>query len=109
MMDRRKSPRIELHLYLTIKGEPAPQAIRNFGLYGVFIQTENPSRFKTGDEINVVMKLLNQTENMLVNGRVAHVSDKGIGVEFTDLRPQDAMAMELCYESAKHAAQLPGT
>jgi Tfp pilus assembly protein PilZ len=75
----------------------------------VFIQTENPSRFKTGVEINVVMKLLNQTENMLVNGRVAHVSDKGIGVEFTDLRPQDAMAMELCYESAKHAAQLPGT
>lgn len=107
--EQRKYPRIDFHLDVLVKGTGGSQEIRNFSLYGVFLRTENPTQYHVGDQIRVVMKLPNEDNAMEVEGRVAHVSDKGIGVEFLDLAVQDAMAMEFCFHVFKHTRPLPGT
>ncbi|MBW2107508.1 MAG: PilZ domain-containing protein [Deltaproteobacteria bacterium] len=108
-VDKRKHPRIDFHLDISLRGRKGPQQIRNFSLYGVFLRTRNPTQYHVGDRIRVVMKLPNEEHDMEVNGRVAHVSERGIGVEFLDLAVQDAVAMEFCFHVFKHTTPLPGT
>jgi hypothetical protein len=107
--DQRKSPRIDLHLGVMVRDQQGVKEVRNFGLYGIFVQTEDPSQFKTGDEIYLVMKLPPENRPLELKSRVAHVSEKGIGIEFVDLPPIDAMSMEFCFNVFKHTTPLPGT
>jgi Tfp pilus assembly protein PilZ len=92
-----------------VRGKEGLKEVRNFGLYGVFVETENPSQFKSGDEIYLAMKLPREKKAVQVKGRVAHISERGIGVEIIDLPPKDAMSMELCFNVFKHTVPLPGS
>jgi len=107
--EKRKSPRIDFHLGVMIRGQQGLRKIRNFGLYGVYIRTENPSQFKNGDEIYLITKFPSEKKAMQLRSRVAHVSDKGIGVEFIDVNPKNAMSMDYCFNIFKHTVPLPGT
>lgn len=107
--EQRKNPRIDFHLDVSVKGKKGEQAVRNLTLYGVFLKTGETGHYKIGDEISVVMRLPNERNNMEVRGRVAHVSDKGIGVEFLDMLASDAIAMECCFHVFKHTTPLPET
>jgi hypothetical protein len=106
--DRRKLPRIDFHLPVAIGGQKGLKEIRNFGVVGVFIQTENPSQFKIGSRILLVTKLPHEKKPMRVRAEVIHVSEKGIGVEFLDVIPEDIMALERCFSIFKHTIPMPG-
>jgi len=107
--EKRGSPRIDFRLSVMVRGGQGLKEVRNFGLYGVFIQTEDPVQFKSGDEIYLKMKLPREKKAIQVKARVAHVSEKGVGIEFIDLPPRDAMSMDLCFSVFKHTIPLPGT
>jgi hypothetical protein len=107
--EKRKHPRIDFHLGVMIRGRQGLKEIRNFGLGGVFVGTEDPSQFESGDEVYLIMKFPSETKAMQVKSRVAHTSDKGIGVEFIDLNPRNAMSMEYCFNIFRHTVPLPGT
>ncbi len=107
--DKRKSPRIDFHLSVIVKGQPEIREVRNFGLYGVFLRTEDPYQFKTGDEIYVTMKFPPEKESLQLKASVVHVSERGVGVEFVDVPPKDAMSLEFCFNVFKHTVPLPGS
>jgi len=107
--EKRKHPRIDFHLRVMIRGRQGLKEIRNFGLYGAFVRTEDPSQFESEDEVYLIMKFPSEKSAMQVKSRVAHTSDKGIGVEFIDLNPKHAMSMEYCFNIFRHTVPMPGT
>ena len=105
----RRSPRIDFRLEVTIRGLERVESIENFSLYGLFVHTDNPSQFKIGDEVSMIMKFPTEKKSLQVKARVVHVSKKGIGVEFMDLPPSDATTIEYCFNIFKHTVPLPGS
>jgi Tfp pilus assembly protein PilZ len=106
--DMRKDPRIDFHLDVAVKGKKGAQSVRNFSLKGFLLRTDDPWQYKVGEEVCVVMRLPNEQEPLELNARVAHVSEKGVGVKFINLRPEDAMSVEYCFHIFKHTTPLPG-
>lgn len=102
----RKAPRIDFYLPVMIKGYKGLNKTRDFSLSGLFIQVQGTSRFKQGDEIELVMKLPQEKNAIRVKARVMRVTSKGIGVEFVDLSTQHAMALEYCFHVFKHTIPL---
>ena len=107
--DKRRDPRIDFFLQVMINGHQGPQKIKDFSLSGLFIKVQDPSRFKEGDEIDLVMKLPHENDPVRVKARIMHVTMGGIGVEFVDLQPQDAMALEYCFHVFKNTMPIPGS
>ncbi|MBW2037340.1 MAG: PilZ domain-containing protein [Deltaproteobacteria bacterium] len=106
--DKRREPRIDFHLPISIKGHTGVYSIRNFSLVGVFIKTPTPSEFKVGEEIEVIARLPNEKRPIHAKAKVAHVKRNGIGIEFVDILPQDAMALKFCFHVFKHTIPYPG-
>ena len=104
----RKNARIDFYLPVTIKGHQGLKKIKDFSLGGlfIFIEMQDTSRFKKGDEINLIMELPHEKNPIEPKARVARVTGKGIGVEFVDLSPNDAMALEYCFNVFKHTVPL---
>lgn len=107
--EQRKSPRIDFYLDVEVKGKKGQQKVRNFGLYGFFVEIDNPSQYNAGEGIRVVMRLPNEQDVLELNARVAHVSENGIGIEFEDLPPKEAMSLEYCFHIFRHTTPLPGS
>jgi hypothetical protein len=107
--EQRKSPRIDFYLDVDVEGKKGRKKVRNFGLYGFFVQIDNPSQYIVGENIRVVMRLPSEPETLKLNARIAHVSEKGIGVEFKDLPPKEAMSLEYCFHVFRHTTPLPGS
>ncbi|MDY6838962.1 MAG: PilZ domain-containing protein [Thermodesulfobacteriota bacterium] len=106
--EERRSPRIDFRLEVTIRGRHGLETVKNFSLYGVFVHTENPSQFEVGDEVQLTMKFPSEKKPLELKARVIHISEKGIGVEFLDLPPKDAMTIEYSFNVFKHTVPLPG-
>jgi c-di-GMP-binding flagellar brake protein YcgR len=106
--DKRKNPRIAFLLQVMIMGQPGLQEIKDFSLGGLFIKVKEPSQFKEGDKIDLVMKLPEENNSTRIKARVVRVTTEGIGVEFEDLPPKDAMALEYCFHVFKHTVPIPG-
>jgi c-di-GMP-binding flagellar brake protein YcgR len=107
--DKRKNPRIDFFLQVMIMGQPGLQKIKDFSLSGLLIQVKDPSQFKEGDKIDLVMKLPDENDSVRVKARVIRVATEGIGVEFEDVPPKDAMALEYCFHVFKHTVPIPGS
>ena len=107
--EHRKEPRIDFHLDVAVKGKKESQQVLNFSPNGLFLDIEDPWQYNVGDEISLIMRLPNEQEPLELNARVAHVSAKGVGIEFINLRPQDAMSVEYCFHIFKHTTPLPGS
>jgi len=107
--EHRKDPRIDFHLDVAVKGKKGSQQICNFSPNGLFFGTEDPWQYKVGDEICVVMSLPNEQGPLELNARVVHVSEKGVGIEFMNLQPEDAVSVEYCFHIFKHTTPLPGS
>ena len=106
--DKRKEPRIDLYVEVRIKHQGLHK-VKDLSLSGLFIQTPNPSQFKQGDEIELIMKLPHETDPIRVKARIMRVITDGIGVEFVDLPPQEQMALEYCFNVFKHTLPLPNS
>ena len=107
--DKRRQPRIDFHLPIMIKGHKKAFKVLDFSLVGLFIETDNPAAFKPREEIDVFMKLPHRTTAIQVKARVVRSTGEGIGVEFFDLTPKNAMILESCFSIFKHTVPLPGT
>lgn len=104
--EKRGKARIDFHLPVTIKGHQGLKKIKDFSLSGLLIEMKDTSQFKQGDEIDLVMELPHEKNPIEPKARVAHVTGEGIGVEFVDLSPQDAMALEYCFHIFKDTIPL---
>jgi hypothetical protein len=105
----RKSPRIDFHHQVMIMGQQGLHKIKDFSLSGLFIQVQDPSQFKEGDEVHLVIELPHENEHLRLKARIIRVTTEGIGVEFADLEPQHAMALEYCFHIFKHTVPMPGS
>ena len=105
--DKRTDPRIGFNLEVRIKGHEGRNEIKDLSLSGLFIKVEDPSRFKEGDDIDLVMELPYENDPVMAKARVMRVTIKGIGVEFIDMRPQHAIALEYCFHLFKHSVPMP--
>lgn len=104
--EERKQPRIDFHLPVMIKGVKGLNKTQDFSLCGLFVEIQDTSKFKEGDEVTLIMRLPQEKNSMQVKARVMRVTKKGIGVEFVDLSPQHAMALEFCFHVFKHTIPL---
>ena len=105
--EHRKEPRIDFHMDVAVKGKKGLQQVLNFSTNGLFLGTEDPWQYKVGEEIRLVMTLPNEQAPLELNARVAHVSEKGVGIAFMNLQPEDAMSVEYCFHIFKHTTPLP--
>jgi c-di-GMP-binding flagellar brake protein YcgR len=104
----RKYERIDFYLPVTIKGHQGLTKVKDLSLGGlfIFIEMQDTSRFKQGDEIELIMELPHEKNPIEPKALVARVTDKGIGVEFVDLSPRDTMALEYCFNIFKHTVPI---
>ena len=102
--DRRKKPRIDLHFKIIRigKNDEGPYEVRDLSTGGLFIETTKPSKFRKGDEIELVMREPADNKFMRLQVRVAHVDKNGIGVEFINLTEGDQKILETCFNLFRH-------
>lgn len=99
--EERKAPRVDFHLELEIWGHRGPNKIMDLSTSGLFIQTENPFQYKTGDEIDLVLKFPTEEEAMLLKAQVVRITIIGIGARFINITPHSAQIIETCYNAFK--------
>jgi hypothetical protein len=107
MKEDRRHPRIDFHLPVEIVGYDGAHMIRDLSLGGLLVQSEVASNLEARREIDLVMKLPLEMDAMQVRSRIAHVGSNAIGVEFINLSPMHAMALEWCFHVFKNTIPLP--
>jgi hypothetical protein len=105
--DQRKDARIGFHLEVRIKDHEGQYEIKDLSLSGLFIGVEDPYRFKEGTEIDLIMELPYENDPIMAKAKIMRVTMEGIGVEFVDMRPQHAIALEYCFHLFKHTVPMP--
>jgi len=105
--ERRRHDRIDFSLPIEVLGYEGSHVIKNFSLGGLLIQTEASLDLRTGDEIDLTIRLPLEKSPLQIRPRIAHVTGNAVGVEFVDLIPQHAMALEHCFHIFKHTVPQP--
>jgi hypothetical protein len=105
--ERRRHDRIDFSLPIEVEGYEDAQMIKNFSPHGLLVQTEAASDFNIGDEISLTIKLPLEKSPIQVKPRIAHITSNAIGVEFVNIVPQHAMALEHCFHIFKHTIPQP--
>jgi c-di-GMP-binding flagellar brake protein YcgR len=102
--DRRKNPRIELQFKIIRinRKDEGPYKVIDLSMGGLFIETEKPSKFKKGQEIELVMREPADNKFMRLHARVAHVDKEGIGVEFINVSKDDKKMLKTCFDLFRH-------
>jgi hypothetical protein len=105
--EKRLAPRIQFHLDVVVRGLKGVKQVSKFSTGGVFIQNEPSSSFKRGDKIELVTRLPLEKRIMLIKAQVAHVTTKGMGVQFLDVHGPCAQAIQSNFEVFKATIHLP--
>lgn len=105
--EKRLAPRIEFHLDVVIRGLKGIKHVNNFSVGGVFIQTDLSSSLKRGNKIELVTRLPLEKRIMLIKAQVAHVTGKGVGVQFLDVHGPCVQAIQSNFEGFKATIHLP--
>jgi hypothetical protein len=105
--EKRLAPRIEFQLDIVVRGLKGVKQVSNFSTGGVFIQNEPSSSFKRGDKIELVTRLPLEKRIMLIKAQVAHVTSKGMGVQFLDVHGPCAQAIQSNFEVFRATIPLP--
>jgi PilZ domain len=105
--EKRLAPRIEFHLDVVVRGLKGVKQVSNFSTGGVYIQNEHSSSFKRGDKIELVTRLPLEKRIMLIKAQVAHVSGKGMGVQFMDVHGPCAQAIQSNFDVFRATIPLP--
>jgi len=102
--EERKASRVDFGLELEIWGYRGPNKIVDLSTSGIFIQTEDPSQYEMGDEIDLVLKFPTEEEAMLLKAQVVRITSDGIGTRFINITPHSAKIIEDCYSAFKDTA-----
>jgi hypothetical protein len=105
--EKRLSPRIEFHLDVVVRGLKGIKQVTDFSVGGFFIRNEQSSSFKRGDTIELVTRLPLEKRVMLIRGQVAHVTGKGMGVQFLDVHGPCAQAIQSNFDVFRATIPLP--
>jgi hypothetical protein len=105
--EKRLAPRIQFQLDVVVRGLKGVKQVSNFSTGGVFIQNEPSSSFKRGDKIELVTRLPLEKRIMLIKAQVAHVTSKGMGVQFLDVHGPCAQAIQSNFEVFRATVPLP--
>ena len=105
--EKRLAPRIQFHLDVVVRGLKGVKQVSNFSTGGVFIQNEPSSSFKRGDKIELVTRLPLEKRIMLIKAQVAHVTSKGMGVQFLDVHGPCAQAIQSNFDVFRATIPLP--
>jgi c-di-GMP-binding flagellar brake protein YcgR len=102
--DRRKNPRIELHFKIIRinREDEGPYKAKDLSMGGLFIETDKPSKFRKGQEIELVMREPADNKFMRLKARVAHIDKEGIGVEFVNMTEGDKAILKTCFNLFRH-------
>jgi c-di-GMP-binding flagellar brake protein YcgR len=102
--DRRKNPRIDLHFKIIRIGskDEGPYKVIDLSTGGLFIEMKKPSKFRNGEEIELVMREPADNKFMRLQARVAHVDKNGIGVEFINVTKGDQKILKTCFDLFRH-------
>jgi hypothetical protein len=100
-LDKRKTPRIDFHLEVVVKGCEGTTEIRDLSLGGLFIRLEDVAKLSEGDVVHLVMQLPFEKTPLYVRARVVRVTSEGIGVEYMNLLPHQEMIIEQCFHIFK--------
>jgi len=106
-VDKRKTPRIDFHLDVVVKGCEGTTEIRDLSLGGLFIRLEDAARLSEGDVVHLVMQLPFEKTPLYVRAKVVRVTSEGIGVEYMNLLPHQEMIIEQCFHIFK--STMPAT
>ena len=106
--ENRKHPRIDLYVQVRIKHQGLHR-VKDLSLSGLFVETPNPSQFKPGDQIELVMQLPEEEKPVQLDARVARIASDGIGVEFLDVQPKEQVALQYCFSIFKHTVPFPNS
>jgi hypothetical protein len=101
-LDKRKTPRIDFHLEVVVKGCEGTTEIRDLSLGGLFVRLEDAAQLREGDIVHLVMQLPLEKTPLYVRARVVRVTSEGIGVEYMNLLPHQEMILEQCFHIFKH-------
>jgi len=101
------APRIEFNLDVVFRGFKGIRQVSNFSIGGFFIRTGHASSFKRGDKIELVTRLPLEKRIILINAQVAHVTDKGVGVQFLDVHGTCAQAIQSNFDVFRATIPLP--
>lgn len=102
--EKRRSPRLDFRLKVILEGRTKQGEIGeilDFSPHGAFIHLPDPSRLKKNDALKLLMKLPPEEKTLRIKARVVFVTGKGIGVEFKDVSPHDAVELDYCFEVFK--------
>jgi hypothetical protein len=105
--EKRLAPRIEFQLDIVVRGLKGVKQVSNFSTGGAFIRNEPSSSFKRGDKIELVTRLPLEKRIMLIKAQVAHVTSKGMGVQFLDVHGPCAQAIQSNFEVFRATVPLP--
>jgi hypothetical protein len=105
--DKRLNPRIDFHLDVIVKGLKGVKKVKNFSRGGFFVELESPHLFKVGDRIELVTRLPLEKRIMILKGRVAHSTRRGIGVMFVDMWGLNSEVIESHFQVFKATIPLP--
>jgi hypothetical protein len=105
--EKRLAPRIQFHVDVVVRGLKGVKQVSNFSTGGVFIQNEPSSSFKRGDKIELVTRLPLEKRIMLIKAQVAHVTSKGMGVQFLDIHGPCAQAIQSHFDVFRATVPLP--
>jgi len=105
--EKRLAPRIEVHLDVVVRGLKGIKQVSNFSIGGLFIQNEPSSSFKRGDKIELITRLPLEKRIMLIKAQVAHVTRKGMGVQFLDVHGPCAQAIQSNFDVFRATIPLP--
>jgi hypothetical protein len=61
------------------------------------------SHLREGDKVDLVLKFPTQEGAMLLKAEIRRVTDKGVGVTFSDLTPEKAKAIKDCFAAYEYA------
>ena len=105
--EKRLAPRIEFNLEVVVRGLKGVKQVTNFSTSGVFIRNEAPPSFKRGDKIELFTRFPLEKRIMLITAQVAHVTSKGMGVQFLDVHGPCAQAIQSHFAVFKATVPLP--
>ena len=98
---------INLRAYSSLRPTGALRQVSNFSIGGFFIRTGHASSFKRGDKIELVTRLPLEKRIMLIKAQVAHVTNRGMGVQFLEVHGPCAQAIQSNFEVFRATVPLP--
>ena len=99
--ERRDAPRAPSRLEVEVWGRSGENEITNISVTGAFIYIETSSQFKPDDEVDLVLKFPTEDEAMLVKGKVRHITERGVGIEFMKLTSEHIKGIAKYYSKLR--------